>query len=85
MVQRVMNPPAEQETQETQVQSLGQEDPLEEEMSTHSNILTWEIPWTEEPSGYSPWGCKESDTTQGLNNNSACLLPGATVLLAQGF
>ena len=37
--------------QETQVQSLGQEDPLEEEMATHSNILAWEIPWAEEPGG----------------------------------
>ena len=36
---------------ETWVQSLGQEDPLEEEMATHSSILTWEIPWTEEPGG----------------------------------
>ena len=35
--------------QETQVQSLGQEDPLEEEMATHSSILVWKIPWTEEP------------------------------------
>ena len=35
--------------QETQVRSLGQEDPLEKEMATHSSILTWEIPWTEEP------------------------------------
>ena len=35
--------------QETQVQSLGQEDPLEEEMAIHSSILVWEIPWTEEP------------------------------------
>ena len=35
--------------QETQVQSLGREDPLEEEMVTHSSILAWEIPWTEEP------------------------------------
>ena len=35
--------------QETQVHSLGQEDPLEEEMATHSSILAWEIPWTEEP------------------------------------
>ena len=34
---------------ETQVQSLGQEDPLEKETATHSNILAWEIPWTEEP------------------------------------
>ena len=39
-----------QKTQETQVQSLGQEDPLEEEMATHSSTL-WKIPWTEEPSG----------------------------------
>ena len=40
-----------QETQETPVQSLGQEDSLEEEMATHSRILAWEIPWTEEPGG----------------------------------
>ena len=37
--------------QETQVQSLGREDPLEEEMATHSSILAWEVPWTEEPEG----------------------------------
>ena len=37
--------------QETQVPSLGGEDPLEEEMATHSSILAWEIPWTEEPGG----------------------------------
>ena len=42
----VKNPPA---IQETQVQSLGWEDPLEKEMATHSSILNWEIPWTEEP------------------------------------
>ena len=35
--------------QETQVQSLGQEDPLEEEMATHSRVLAWRFPWTEEP------------------------------------
>ena len=40
-----------QETQETWVQSLGQEDPLEQEMATHSRILAWKIPWTEEPGG----------------------------------
>ena len=40
-----------QETQETWFQSLGQEDPLEEEMATHSSLLAWEIPWTEEPGG----------------------------------
>ena len=40
-----------QETPETWVQSLGPEDPLEEGMATHSNILAWRIPWTEEPGG----------------------------------
>ena len=44
----VKNPPA---MQDTRVWSLGQEDPLEEEMATHSSILVWEIPWTEEPGG----------------------------------
>ena len=43
----VKNPPA---IQETQVQSLGWEDPPEKEMATHSSILTWETPWSEEPS-----------------------------------
>ena len=50
--------------QETQVRSLAGEDPLEKAMATHSNILAWRIPWTEGPVGYSPWGCKESDTTE---------------------
>ena len=54
--------------QETQVQSLGQEDPLEKEMATHSSILAQRIPWTEEPGvGYSPWGCKESGMTEATN------------------
>ena len=48
MAQQVKNPPAVQETQEIQVQSLGQEDPLEKGVAIHSNILAWEIPWTEE-------------------------------------
>ena len=43
--------PAVQETQGKQVQSLGQEGPLEEKMATHSSILAWRIPWTEEPGG----------------------------------
>ena len=47
----VRNLPAVQEPQEMQVQSLGQEDPLEEGMATHSSILAWRIPWTEEPGG----------------------------------
>ena len=45
-----------QETQETWVRSLGQEDPLEEEMATHSSILAWEMPWTEEPGGLQSMG-----------------------------
>ena len=60
----VKNLPAKQETQEIQVQSLGLEDPLEEEMATHSDILVWEIPWTEEPGGLQPMGHKESDRTE---------------------
>ena len=47
----VKNLPAMQETQETTVQCLGQEEPLEEGMATHSNILAWRIPWAEKPGG----------------------------------
>ena len=50
--------------QETQVQSLGQEDPLEEEMAAHSSVLAWRIPWTEEPHGLQSRGPKESDETE---------------------
>ena len=54
-----------QEMLEMQVQSLGQEDPLEQQMATHSNVVFWKIHWTEEPGGlYSPWGHKELDTTE---------------------
>ena len=50
--------------QETFVQSLGWEDPLEKGMATHPSILAWRIPWTEEHGGlHCPWGCKESDVT----------------------
>ena len=53
-----------QETQTLQVQSLGQEDPLEKEMATHFSILAWEIPWTEEPDGLQVHGvAKELDRT----------------------
>ena len=48
---QIKNLPADAEDTETQVQSLGQEDPLEEEMATQSSILAWEIPWTEGPGG----------------------------------
>ena len=50
--------------QETWVRSLGWEEPLEEGMATHSSILAWRIPWTEELTGLSPWGHKELDTTE---------------------
>ena len=46
-----------------QVQYLGQEDPLDEEMAAHSSILAWRIPWAEELVGYSAWGHKELNTT----------------------
>ena len=42
--------------QETQAQSLGQEDPLEKRIATHSSILTWRVPWTEEPGGLQSTG-----------------------------
>ena len=47
-----------------QVQLLGWEDSLEEGMATQFRILAWRMPWTEEPGGYSPLGCKESDMTE---------------------
>ena len=52
----VKNLPAMQEVQETWVQSLGWEDPLEEDMATHSSILAWRIPWREKPSGLQSMG-----------------------------
>ena len=48
--------------QETRVRSLGQKDPLEEEMATHSSILAWEIPWTKELRGLQSMGSPESQT-----------------------
>ena len=53
-----------QEMQEAWVQSLGQEEPLEEEIAHHSSILAWEIPWTVEPAGMQ---CKGSDVTEHLS------------------
>ena len=52
--------------QETWVQSLGWEDPLEKGLATQSIILAWRIPWTEEPGGLQSGGCKELDTTEQL-------------------
>ena len=63
MVQMVKNLTA---MQETWVRSLGWGDPLEKGMVTHSSILDWRIPWTEETGGSSPWGCKQSDTAEQL-------------------
>ena len=60
----VENLPAMQEMQEIGVQFLGQEDPLEEGTATHSSVLAWRIPWTEEPGGLQPITCKESDVTK---------------------
>ena len=53
MALAVKNPPA---LQQIQVRSLGQEDPLKEEMATHSSILAWKIPWAEEPGGLQSMG-----------------------------
>ena len=64
VVQRLKRLPA---MWETWVQSLGREDPLEKEMATHSSILAWRIPWTEELGGLQSTGRKESDTTEQLH------------------
>ena len=63
MAQPIKNLPV---VKEIRVRSLGWEDPLEKGMATHSSLLAWRIPWTEEPGGCSPWGRKESDTTERL-------------------
>ena len=63
VAQMVKNLPA---MQETQVQSLGQEDPLEKGMVTHSSILAWRMPWTEEPGGLQSMGSQRVSTTEGL-------------------
>ena len=55
---------------ETWVQFLGQEDPLEKGMATHSSILAWRIPWTEEPGGLQSLGQKELDMTERLSTHS---------------
>ena len=66
----VKNPPA----KAGDADSLGQEDPLEEEMAIHSSILAWKIPRTESLVGYSPWGHKESDTTERTRTVCKCIL-----------
>ena len=67
VAQKVKNLPA---MWETQVQSLGQKDPLEKGMDTQFSILAWRIPWTEEPGRlYSSWGRKELDMTERLTRS----------------
>ena len=61
--------------QETQVRSLGQEDPLGKEMATHSSILAWEIPWTEEPGGLQSMGHKGVGHDVQRDNRSVSLGP----------
>ena len=65
VTQTVMNPPAKQESW---VQSLGQDDPLEEGMATHSSILAWRIPWTEEPGALQFMGSQRVDMTEQLTH-----------------
>ena len=56
--------------QETWIRSLGQEDPLEKGMATHSSMLTWRIYGRSSLAGYSPWACKQSDMTERLSTQS---------------
>ena len=60
--------------QETWFQSLSQKYPLEKGMETHSSILAWRIPWTEEPGMLQSWGPKESDTSERLSVTKSYLL-----------
>ena len=59
-----------QEMQETWVPSLGWEVTLEKEMATHSSVLAWKIPWTEEPMACSPWGHKELEMTEQTHTDT---------------
>ena len=65
----VKNPPVMQESQETWVRSLGREDPLEKEMATHSSVLAWENPRTEEPGGLQSMGSQRVWHDWGTNTN----------------
>ena len=71
MAQRVKDLPAMQDTSEIQVQFLGRENSLEEGTATHSSILAWRVPWTEEPDRLRSIGCKESDTTEATEHSTA--------------
>ena len=69
VAQMVKNLPA---MREAWVQSLGQEDPLEKGMAAHSSILTWRIPWTEEPGGLQSVGSQRVDMTEQLTHTHFC-------------
>ena len=73
VAQLVRNLPA---MQETWVQFLGWEDTLEKEMATHSSILAWRIPWTEEPGRLQSMGSQELDTTYQLNTSTISYIAG---------
>ena len=84
MAQKVKNLTAVKETKEIQVQSLSREGPLEEETAAHSSILTWEIPWTEDPGRPQSTGLQSGTqlsnyTPRGLNVNSAIIFLGGYV------
>ena len=83
----VKNPPAMKEPQETWVQSLGREDPLEEEMATCSNILAWKIPWTEDPGGLQFMGLQRVGHSWATKHSTAHALlyrtPTISLLLLQ--
>ena len=72
LAQSVKNPPAVQERQERWVQSLSGEVPLEKEMTTHSSILTWRTPWTEEPGGLQLWDHKELTQLSNFIHTDHC-------------
>ena len=79
----VKNPPANTGDAGDLGSILGQKDPLEEEMATHSSILAWKIPWTEEPGGCSPWALKESTQlcdwacVHPFHKDSSCIALGS--------
>ena len=70
VAQTVKNPP---EMRETQVRSLGWEDPLEKEMTTHSSILAWRIPWTEEPGGLQSTGSQRVGRDGVTKHTALCI------------
>ena len=71
--------------QEKPVQSLGQEDPLEKDLATHSSILAWRIPWTEEPGGLHSMGLQELDTTWRLNHHVGISFLNLWIFFALGL